>query len=79
MKDTGKWCDFQKIPWHTTDECLSKLSFLAKIKDNDLNPHSESDSDNTGKGQIINANPTAIVATATIQFDSQVGALNFEL
>jgi hypothetical protein len=23
-KDTGKWCDFQKIPWHNTDECRSK-------------------------------------------------------
>jgi hypothetical protein len=23
-KDTGKWCDFHKIPWHNTDECLSK-------------------------------------------------------
>jgi hypothetical protein len=23
-KDTRKWCDFHKIPWHNTDECLSK-------------------------------------------------------
>jgi hypothetical protein len=22
--DIGKWCDFQKIPWHNTDECRSK-------------------------------------------------------
>jgi len=20
-KDTGKWCNFYKIPWHNTDEC----------------------------------------------------------
>jgi hypothetical protein len=23
-KDTGKWCDFHKLPWHNTNECLSK-------------------------------------------------------
>jgi hypothetical protein len=23
-KDTGKWWDFHKIPWHNTDECHSK-------------------------------------------------------
>jgi hypothetical protein len=38
-----------------------------EIKDKELNPDSESDSENTGKGQIIDADPTAIVTTATIQ------------
>jgi hypothetical protein len=66
-KDTGKWCDFHKIPWHNTDECRSKQSLVAEIKDKEPNPDSESDSENTGKGQIIDADPTAIVATATIQ------------
>jgi hypothetical protein len=23
-KDTGKWCNFHKIPWHNTEECRSK-------------------------------------------------------
>ena len=23
-KDIEKWCDFQKSPWHNTDECHSK-------------------------------------------------------
>jgi hypothetical protein len=40
---------------------------VAKIKDKEPNPDSESDSENNGKGQIIDADPTAIVVTATIQ------------
>jgi hypothetical protein len=40
---------------------------VAKIKDKEPNPDSESDSENNGKGQIIDANPTAIVVTASIQ------------
>jgi hypothetical protein len=40
---------------------------VAEIKDKEPNPDSESDSENTGKRQIIDADPTAIVATTTIQ------------
>jgi hypothetical protein len=40
---------------------------VAKIKDKEPNLDSESDSENTGKGQIIDADPTAIVATKAIQ------------
>jgi hypothetical protein len=36
-KDTGKWCKFHKIPWHNTDECRSKQSLVAEIKDKDPN------------------------------------------
>jgi hypothetical protein len=49
-KDIEKWCDFHKIPWHNTDECCSKQSLVAEIKDKEPNPDSESDSENTGKG-----------------------------
>jgi hypothetical protein len=66
-KDTEKWCDFHKIPWHNTDECRSKQSLVVKIKYKELNPDSESDSENTSKGKIIDADPTVIVTTATIQ------------
>jgi hypothetical protein len=40
---------------------------VAEIKDKEPNPDSESDSENTNRRQIIDADPTAIVATATIQ------------
>jgi hypothetical protein len=66
-KDAGKWCDFHKIPWHNTDECRSKHSLVVEIKDKEPNPDSESNSENNGKRQIIDADPTTIVATATIQ------------
>jgi hypothetical protein len=64
-------CDFHKSPWHNTDECRSKQSLVAKIKDKEMNPDSEFDYENTGKGQIIEADPTAIVMTATIQLEEQ--------
>jgi hypothetical protein len=49
-KDTEKWCDFHKIPWHNTDECRSKNSLVAEIKEKESNPDLEYDSENTGKG-----------------------------
>jgi hypothetical protein len=67
MKDTEKWCDLHKILWHNTNECHSKQSLVVEIKDKEPNPDSESDSENTGEGQIIDAYPTSIVVTATIQ------------
>jgi hypothetical protein len=40
---------------------------VAEIKDKEPNPDLESNSENTDKGQIIDEDPTAIVATTTIQ------------
>jgi hypothetical protein len=40
---------------------------VAEIKDKEMNPDSNSDYEKNGKGQIIDADPTSIVATATIQ------------
>jgi hypothetical protein len=68
-KDTGEWCDFHKIPWHNTDECRSKKSLLAEIKDKEMNPDSESNSEINGRRHIIDANPTATVTATTIQLE----------
>ena len=50
---------------------------MAKIKDKEPNLDSKSDYENTGKRQIIDVDPTAIVATVAIQpeepIDPEVG------
>jgi hypothetical protein len=66
-KDTGKWCEFHKIPWHNTNECHSIQSLVAKLKDKESNPDLDPDSKNNKRRQIIDAEPTATVATTTIQ------------
>jgi hypothetical protein len=58
---------FPQNPWHNTHECRSKKSLVAEIKDKEPNLDSESDYENIGKGQIIDADPTSIVTTTTIQ------------
>jgi hypothetical protein len=45
---------------------------VVEIKDNESNPDSESDSENTGKRQIINTHPTAIIATTKIQLEEPI-------
>jgi hypothetical protein len=49
-KDVGKWCKFHKIPWHNTNECLSRQSLLVEMKSSELDANSDSDSEpNNGK------------------------------
>jgi hypothetical protein len=40
---------------------------VVEIKDKELKPNSEFDSENTGKKQIIDADPTTIFTTSTIK------------
>ena len=68
-KDTSKWCEFHKSPWHNTDECRSKQSLVAEIKSSESDPDSDSEPNATAAHngrQIIDADPTATVATAQI-------------
>jgi hypothetical protein len=52
-KDTGKWCEFHKIPWHNIDECRSKQSLVVELKASDSKAGYESESDpNKGKSII---------------------------
>jgi predicted acyl esterase len=43
-KDTRKWCEFHKIPWHNTDECFSKQPLLVETKVTRLDADLEFDS-----------------------------------
>jgi hypothetical protein len=60
-KDTGKWCEFHKIPWHNTDECHSKQSLVVELKEKELEPDSDSDSENNKGKCIIDVEPTATI------------------
>jgi hypothetical protein len=62
-----KWCDFYKIPWHNTDECRSKQSLVVELKEKNLIPVSDSDSENNKRRQIIVVEPTATITTTTIR------------
>jgi hypothetical protein len=65
-KDTGKWCEFHKIPWHNTDECHSKQSLVAKMKASESEAGSDSESDPDKGKWIIDTEPSATVTTTKV-------------
>jgi hypothetical protein len=67
-----KWRNFQKIPWHNTDECHSKQSMVTEVKDKESNPNSESDLETIENRQISDVDPTTTVATTTIQLEEPI-------
>ena len=66
-KDTGKWCEYHKIPWHNTKECLSKKSLEVELKASESEADSDFESNLEGGKQIIDAKPSATVATTKFQ------------
>jgi hypothetical protein len=66
-KYTRKWCEFHKILWHNIDECRSKHSLVADLKEKESKPDSNFDSKHNKGKQIINAEPTGTIMPTTIQ------------
>ena len=65
-KVTSKWCDFHKIPCHNIDECHTKKSLVANMKDSNLDMDSNSNSKMDKGKQIIDVEPSATIATTKI-------------
>ena len=62
-KDIGKWWDFHKIPWHNTNEFHTKQSSVAELKASELDLDFDSNWNIGMEKKIIDAEPSAIVAT----------------
>ena len=66
-KDIGKWCDFHKSPWHNTADYHSKQSLVAEVKASESDENSYSEIETERGRQIIDTEPSAIVATTKLQ------------
>jgi hypothetical protein len=66
-KDMGKWCEYHKIPWHNTEECCSKQSLVAELKDSKLEVDYDSESNPESWKWIIDVKLNSIVATTKVQ------------
>jgi hypothetical protein len=66
-KDTGKWCEYHKIPYHNIEECRSRQSLMAEMKDSELEEDSDSESNPEGGKWIIDSEHSATVGTTKVQ------------
>jgi hypothetical protein len=65
-KDTGKWCEYHKIPWHNTEQCRSKKSLMVEMKASESEANFDFESNPEGGKQIIDAKPSATVTTTKV-------------
>jgi hypothetical protein len=66
-KDTRKWCEYHKIPWHNNEEWHSKKSLVVKMKASKSEENFESESNPEGGKHIIYAKPNSMVTTTKFQ------------
>jgi hypothetical protein len=65
-KETGKWCECHKIPWHNIEECCSKKSLMVERKASESKVNSDSKSNPKGGNKIIDVEPSATVTTTKV-------------
>jgi hypothetical protein len=68
-KDTEKWCNFHKRPWHKNIDFHSKKSLVVEVKSSESNVGFYFDSKLEKGRHIINAELSATVATTKIHPD----------
>jgi hypothetical protein len=68
-KDTEKWCNFHKSPWHNNVDFLSKKLLVPEVKSFESDAGSESESKLENGRHIIDMEPNATISTTKIQPD----------
>jgi hypothetical protein len=77
MKDTGKWCEYQKIPWKNTEECRSKQSLMVELKAFESEVDSDSESNPIGGKRIIYVESSAKGNTSFTHRNQRKGNASF--